>query len=72
MTCDGPTLVLGATYAVFHTYFQLADPDVVGFVHCGDGDPPFRLFKGLSRTPLQIYRSSDLEKVIDDLRIAKC
>jgi hypothetical protein len=72
MSSDGPTLVLGASYAIFHTYFRQADPDIVGFVYCRPGEPPFRQLKGLSSSPLHIYASHELESVINDLRIAKC
>lgn len=43
----------------------------MGFIYCGDGDPPVKHFKGFTRIALTVYTMHQLERVVEKHRIQK-
>lgn len=70
------TLIVGCDFPTFHIYWryfaQAQDREVIGFVYCGQGDPPIRHFKGIYKHPHSVYTLRSLEKTIIEKRIQKC
>lgn len=69
-------LIVGADYPTFQVYWRyyanVVEMDVVGFIYCGDGDPPVTRFKGALRLPINVYSINRIEEIIEKLRVQKC
>lgn len=70
-------LIFGNDYQIFHCYWradiQSPEREIVGFIYSTPCEkPPITQFRGVSKTPLQVYPLSELEDAIHKLRVKKC